>query len=314
MKETAPVAVIDLGTHSALLLIAELRENNRLDVLKEDFTITRLGAGIGKEDELLPENQENALTQLIAFQKEIEAFKVGQTVVLATEALRRASNANMFLQRIQDAFGCRVKVLSPQEEAQLTYLGAVSGFDDFAFKLFTVADVGGGSTEISVGRGKKIKNILSFPVGVVRLAEKLNYKEKIVSSDIAGIQEFLDAWFDEYGLKKLMEGAILVGTGGTITTAAAIKQKMEAYDPETIDKTSLTLDELLLMFEDLNAKSLQERRAVPGLEVGREDVIIYGLIIYIHFLQRVGVWRIKVSSRSLRHGYLLSLNENQKDV
>ncbi len=308
MKKTAPVAVIDLGTHSALLLIAELQENNRLHVLKEDFRITRLGAGIGKSDELLPENQAYALTQLKTFQNEIKEFAVDRTVVLATEALRQASNANAFLQRIQDAFGWQVTVLSPQEEAQLTYLGAVSVFDDFASKPFTVVDVGGGSTEITMGKGKSIKNIRSLPVGVVRLAEKLNYKEKIISRDIAGIQEFLDAWFDEYELKKLTEDTILVGTGGTITTAAAIKQKMEVYDAETIDKTSLTLDELLMMFEDLNAKSLQERKAVPGLEAGREDVIIYGLIIYIHFLQRAGIWRIKVSSRGLRHGYLLGEN------
>ena len=306
MSKAAPVAVIDLGTHSALLLIAEKQAGNGFTVLKEDFKVTRLGAGIEKDEILLPQNQENTFKELREFKKEIEAFGCGQVTVLATEAMRRAANALTFLDALHKEFNWQVKVLTPEEEARFSFLGAISVYEDFTSKLFTVIDVGGGSTEITKGRGKEIERSRSFPVGVVRLAERFDYRERMVSFDIPTVQEILDAQFDAAELKKLTEDTFLVGTGGTITTAAAIHHGMETYDPNVINNTSLTLDQLLMMFEDLNARSLEERRQVKGLEAGREDVIIYGLMIYIHLMQRAGVWRIRISAGGLRHGFLLA--------
>ncbi len=306
MSEIKRTAVIDLGSHSALLLIAEVERGGTLKILKEDFKVTRLGLGLGSEGRLLPQQQETALARLREFKHTIAGFGEVPVTVLATEALRRALNADAFLQSVQRELGWKVRVLTPQEEARYSYLGAISVYEDFKAKLFTVIDVGGGSTEIVRGRGEKIEMSRSFPVGAVGLAEQLHFRERIVSGDIPAIQEFLDARFNESELKKFTDEAILVGVGGTITTAAAIHERMTKYDPERINRTSLTLDELLLLFEDLNAKSPEERRAVVGLEAGREDVIIYGLIIYIHLLQRSGVWRIKVSARGLRHGFLLA--------
>ncbi len=306
MPESAPVAVIDLGTHSALLLIAQRQRNGTLNVLNEDFKITRLGSGIEKSANLLPQNQQATLDELHLFKKKITAYGCTQITVLATEAIRKAANASGFLNLLQNQFGWQVKVLSPQEEARFSYLGAISVFDHFATKLFSVIDVGGGSTEITKGRGKKIECSQSFAMGAVRLAERFNYREKIVSFDIPGIQEMLNESFDEPELKKLTEDALLVGTGGTITTAAAIHNGMKKYDPNVINKTSLTLDQLLMLFEDLNARSLKERQQVKGLEPGREDVILYGLMIYIHLMQKAGIWRIKVSGGGLRHGFLLA--------
>lgn len=304
MTSNRPVAVIDLGSHSALLLIARW-QNGTLTPLKELFKITRLGQGLGESGRLLAENMQRALGILKEFKKEIANFGCTRVFVVGTEALRRAENADAFLQQIKAQFGWEVDVVTPQEEASLSYLGAISVFDNYDQKNFTVIDVGGASTEMTLGKGIHIKETQSFPMGAVALAEAFQFKEKLNRPDLPKIRDFLDEIFDADLLKTLTVNALLVGAGGTITTLAAVKAQMPAYDSQVIDKISLTLDELLLVFEKLNALNLSERRQLKGLEPGREDVIIYGTLIYIHILQRAEKWRIKVSSRGLRYGYLL---------
>ncbi len=305
MKINTPLAVIDLGSHSALLLIAQM-ENGHIIPLKEDFKITRLGQGLSKNDELQPQNRQRTLDVLIDFKKEIASFNCKKVFVIGTEALRRAKNTGTFLQQIKERLSWDTQVLTPLEEAAQSYLGAISAFNDFENKKFTVIDVGGASTEITKGDGVQIEKKRSFPVGAAVLAEKFNFKEKLNRPDIPKIRDMLDGLFEIDALKALTAESILVGSGGTITTLAAVKAKLEAYDANVINKMYLTLDELLLLFEKLNAHLLSERRKIKGLESGREDVIIYGALIYIHILQQTEKWRIKVSSRGLRHGYLLS--------
>lgn len=303
-------AVIDLGSHSALLLVVRT-EKGQLVPLKERFRITRLGQEVNNLGYLPQENQQRALDVLEEYRHELQTMECREVTVLGTEALRRAQNADELVQKIKQRFGWEVRVLSAQEEATYAYLGAISAFENFREKNFTVIDVGGASTELTLGRGVQIKSDASFPIGAARLAEEFGFKEKLKRSDLPKIREFLDGIFDEKALQTLTTNALLVGTGGTITTLATVKMQAETYDPEKIRRISLTLDELLLLFEKMNALTLKERRQLKGLEAGREDVILYGTLIYIHILQRTEKWRIKVSPRGLRYGFLIAQMQDE---
>ena len=141
MPDKSLKAVIDLGSHSALLLIAQI-ENGRLLPLKERFRITRLGQEVNNLGYLPYENQQRALDVLEEYRHELQTAGCSKVTVLGTEALRRAQNARELVQKIEQRFGWEVRVLSPQEEATYAYLGAISAFENFGEKNFTVIDVG----------------------------------------------------------------------------------------------------------------------------------------------------------------------------
>jgi len=296
---TQPVAAIDLGTNTARLLIAS-REPYRQLLLKR--VVTRLGGGFSRETGLSPEAIERSLAALEEFSGELARHGVRRLRAVATSAVRDAVNGGLFCALVRERTGIELEVIDGAEEAALTLQGVRSVLDRDNGEL-AVFDVGGGSTEYTLaGEGEPVFS-RSLPIGVVRLIEgkvqvagmedKIGRELVLLRDELAGA-----------GLLQRFAAATLVGTAGTATTLAAIQMKMEDYDYRRVNNFTLERAEVERIFDRLLPLTPQQRLAVPGLEPGREDLVIAGILVVLKTMAVFGFERFKVSDSGLLEGLI----------
>jgi exopolyphosphatase/guanosine-5'-triphosphate,3'-diphosphate pyrophosphatase len=296
------VAAIDLGTNTARLLIAQ-RDPYRQILLNR--TITRLGGGFTREQGLSPEAQQRSVAALREFAAEIERHRVARVRAVATSAVRDARNGAEFCRRVQAETGIALEVIDGREEALLTLRGVASILDDKSGDL-AVFDVGGGSTEYTLASGDQPLFSVSLPIGVVRLTEGktgLAQMEDKIRRELAGLRQELERG----GLYRRFAGATLIGTAGTATTLAAIELGMEDYDYRRVNNHTMPLSEVQRIFDLLAPLSTKERLEVPGLEPGREDLIIAGTLVVLVTMREFGFENFKVSDSGLLEGLILGV-------
>jgi exopolyphosphatase/guanosine-5'-triphosphate,3'-diphosphate pyrophosphatase len=295
-------AVIDIGTNSTLLLIGNLTESGKVEIVLQRFHVTRLGEGVHLSGMLTEPAMERTLKILDEYDSEIKQQSQITVHAVGTQALRVARNATEFIKRVKDRYNWDLHVITGEEEARYSFLGALDAIDTDRSEII-VMDVGGGSTEIISGINDSISGHQSLPLGVVRAGEKLKMKVNLDSADRETLVEWAESCFQQL-IFPVSSIAKLIGVGGTITTLAAIKEAMQIYDPEKINGYILNKKNLWALFEKLNALSLEQRRKIPGLVSGREDVIVYGTLLFLAFLNFSGINQIIASDRGLRFGYL----------
>lgn len=300
-----PVASIDLGTNTVRLLIARTDGETITPILIKRH-ITRLGGGFTREGGISPEAWERSLEAVMDFANEIRKAGVVRLRAVATSAVRDAPNGAAFCDAVFKRTGIRLEVIGGEEEGLLTLKGVLAGLDrkDGDFLVF---DVGGGSTEYTLAESCRPLYTESLPLGVVRLAEgKADVASMLdkIGRELTGLGERLSL----RGLWDRLKGATLVGTAGTATTLAAISLSMTEYDYRRVNNHVLTLDEIRRIFEMLLPLSPPERLEIPGLEKGREDLIIAGSLITIRTMELMGFERMTVSDFGLLEGILLGLD------
>ena len=296
------VAAIDLGTNTARLLIAE-RDPYRQILLNR--TITRLGGGFTREQGLSREAQQRSVAALKEFAAEIERHRVARVRAVATSAVRDARNGAEFCRRVEGETGIALEVIDGREEALLTLRGVASILDDKSGDL-AVFDVGGGSTEYTLASGEQPLFSVSLPIGVVRLTEGkvgLAQMEDKIQRELAGLRQELERG----GLCRRFAGATLIGTAGTATTLAAIELGMEDYDYRRVNNHTMPLSEVQRIFDLLAPLTTKERLEVPGLEPGREELIIAGTLVVLVTMREFGFENFKVSDSGLLEGLILGV-------
>jgi exopolyphosphatase / guanosine-5'-triphosphate,3'-diphosphate pyrophosphatase len=296
---TDAVAAIDLGTNTARLLIAT-KEPYRQILLNR--TITRLGGGFTRERGLSEEAQQRSLSALAAFAAEIARHGVTRVRAVATSAVRDAVNGAAFCQRVKEQTGIALEVIDGTEEAVLTLRGVASILDDKSGDL-AVFDVGGGSTEYTLA--EKIEPVFSrsLPIGVVRLTEgKVGVAE--MEDKIRRELESFARELSAEGLAERFSKATLIGTAGTATTLAAIHIGMEEYDYRRVNNHTVPLSEVQRIFDLLQPLTPKERLEVPGLEPGREDLVIAGTLVVLTTMRVFGFDNFKVSDSGLLEGLI----------
>jgi exopolyphosphatase/guanosine-5'-triphosphate,3'-diphosphate pyrophosphatase len=299
---TDHVAAIDLGTNTARLLIAT-KEPYRQILLTR--TITRLGGGFTRERGLSDEAQQRSIAALQQFAREIERFQAVRVRAVATSAVRDAVNGEQFCQRVLAATGIGLEVIDGTEEAILTLRGVDSILDDKSGDL-AVFDVGGGSTEYTLAAEAEPLFSRSLPIGVVRLTEgKVGAAE--MEDKIRRELQIFKAELDAEGLGERFGKATLIGTAGTATTLAAIRIGMVDYDYRRVNNHSMPLSEVERIFNTLEPLTPKERLEVPGLEPGREDLIIAGTLVVLTTMRIFGFKTFKVSDSGLLEGLILGV-------
>jgi exopolyphosphatase/guanosine-5'-triphosphate,3'-diphosphate pyrophosphatase len=224
--------------------------------------------------------------------------------LVATEVLRAAGNSHDFIERIKHKLGWKIEVLSGEEEAKYSYIGASDSITE-PDKPVIVMDVGGGSSEIILGKGSQVQDFQSIPIGAVRLWEKIGKKVCLTRSDEKKISEIIGERFESITFReKISAENNLIGLGGTITTLVAIQEAMKAYQAGVVNGYCLTNEQIEQLFNKINALSLAERKKVPGLVAGREDILLYGILIFTTFMKFTRIKQVIVSDRGLRFGYL----------
>jgi len=293
------LATIDVGTNTTLLLVAEA-DAGGVTVLEDQAEITRLGRGIGKDGALGREGIERTLAALRQYAS--LARKHGAAIAaIGTEALRRAPNADEFLGPAAAALGGPIEVIDGEREAALSFLAASRSFPAETAGTMIVVDIGGGSTEVIVSRAGAVEVRRSLPLGSVRLTERHVRHDPAREDEVAAIEKDTGAALDALSLPL---GAALVGIAGTVTSLAAMAQRLQSYDPALVHGYHLTVEKLETLVDDLRRSTQPERERMPGLDPRRADVILAGACILREIARRSGSQHVIVSDRGIRWGLL----------
>ncbi len=299
------VATIDIGTNTVLLLVAELQADGSLAALEERAAITRLGEGVDKTRTLAASAIERTTACLSAYARVIRAAGADRVAVVGTSAMRDAKGGEALRGHVKATLGVEARVISGEEEARLTFAGAVSGLGLPSGDI-TVFDIGGGSTEVVEGRldargaPERVASARSFDIGSVRLTERHVNADPPSPAELDTLRRAADA-----ELSPLAPASIdrqVVGIAGTMTTLAAVSLAMPAYDGARVHGHVMLRREIEQVVRDLAAKPLAERRGICGLEPKRADVIVAGGIIAMAVLERLGAERVRISDRGVRWG------------
>jgi exopolyphosphatase/guanosine-5'-triphosphate,3'-diphosphate pyrophosphatase len=283
------VGVVDLGTNSTRLLVADV-DDARVDEVARRTIITRLGEGVDERRKLLPLPIARVRNALSEYRRELDSLAAERVLAIGTSAVRDAENGEAFLGEVEWSYGFATRVLSGDEEAELTLRGVANG--RVLGDEVLVLDVGGGSTELMTAHER-----MSIDVGSVRLTERHLRSDPPTREELeAAALEVRDA-LPELGLEDA------VGVAGTITTLAALE--LGGYDPEQVHGHRLSRDAVVAQLERLAALPLAQRRELPGLEPERAPVIVGGGVIVREVLDRYGLAGLEVSERDLLHGAAL---------
>lgn len=309
-------ASVDIGTNSVKLTVARRGADGRLDVLLDTTTITRLGKGVDSAGRLDPEAVERTLAALGEFGRQSVGLGAVRVAAVGTSALRDAANGPEFVEEAGRRLGGPVEVIAGEREAHLTYTAARRDPEiaaaisrDAGTGAATVAtiDIGGGSTEIVIGRGDALLFRESLQLGAVRLTERVAPSDPWTDAQVTDAMLRADQALS--AVPDPGEAVIAVGSGGTIANLASAELASPTFQPEKLHASRLTRDRIERRARALAALPLAERRRVPGIEPDRADVLVAGAIIQARALYRLNAPTIYVSLRGLRYGLLYELLE-----
>ncbi|MEC4683556.1 MAG: Ppx/GppA phosphatase family protein [Nitrospirota bacterium] len=316
MKELKKVAVVDIGTNSVRLMIATASGKKIESVLYQDGRITRLGEGLADHGSISRQAIERTIPVLSEYSDRIRSYSPDRICFVGTSALRQAANQKDVLARFEEESGTRVRVISGEHEAALTYRGALLGLDEIKGP-FLVIDIGGGSSELIVGETtRKFWKAFSVEVGVVTLTEGWFRSDPPSAGEVLQVRRYLEERFRDIVTilsPYLTSGVTPVGTAGSVTTILAMVRKMVRYDPVVVHGQGLSRQEVSKLFDEILLMKASERLALPGLEKGREDIILSGTLILLSILEFVNQAGLVVSSCGLREGVVLALADEGLD-
>lgn len=300
------VAAIDIGTNTVLLLVAEMRDGV-LVAVEEHATITRLGQGVDKTRQLAPAAVERTNACLDRYAEIVARLGVTKTDVVGTSAMRDAGGGDAVRTHVKARFGVDARTISGDEEARLTFAGALSGLSlpgaaPGGGGRVVVFDIGGGSTEVVDGdrATRAISFAHSYDVGSVRLTERHVRSDPPSDAERDAVARAASDAFAT--VPPSVRGAPVVGIAGTVTTLAAVSLGMTTYDGARVHGHTLPVSELERVVAMLVRVPLEERRTIAGLEPKRADVIVAGGLVALAFLRHVGAPALVVSDRGVRWG------------
>lgn len=309
--KTARRAVIDVGTNSVKLLVAEVGDGGVQPVV-EDSEQTRLGAGFYESNRLQPQAIAETAQAVATFAARARELQAASTRVIATSAARDAVNPADLISAVQAASGLMVEIISGEQEAAWAFRGVTTD-PELSRQPLLLLDVGGGSTEFILGRGEHQSFCQSFRLGTVRLLEKLPSSDPPTPQQLTGCRQWVKDFLSRE-VRPELEPAIrqeekpdakarsvqLIGTGGTSTILARMEARLETFERERIEGMRLRFAQVRALVERLWSLPLAERRNIVGLPKKRADVILPGVVIYEAVMDVFGFSELRISTRGLR--------------
>ena len=298
------VASIDIGTNTVLLLLAQAnKELTGISTIKNLYNMPRIGKGLIKGGRISDSKIELLMQILYDYKKEAELLKADYIVVKATNAFRIAANGYDIVEKVKNKLGIKIEIISGEQEAQLSYMGAVEAANTNDNKL--VIDIGGGSTEIIVGSMDEILFKKSFQIGVVTLTEKFISSYPPSKENILEINAFVKNSFSELSSFS-KERLTAVAVAGTPTTLSCIKQNIKEYSDEKVEGSILSKNDMSKLLNEIGSKDLSQiRNNYGGVVSGREDVLFCGTVILNAILEILNLDEVIVSSKGLRYGAVI---------
>jgi len=303
-RDSQRVAVVDIGSNSTRLLIAEV-DRGRVSEVERQSRVTRLGRGVDLSGQLSAEAIEAACEAIADYMAICRDAGVETIEAIATSAVRDASNGSAFVAELRERFALSARVLDGEEEARLTYLGATS--EQRPSEPTLVVDIGGGSTELIVGTGEEIAFHASLQAGVVRHSERhisndppATVELEALAADVRALIESVTA--DQPGANATAGIAV----AGTPTSLASIELGLEPYDPKQVHGHTLALSSIQRLLSQLASAPLANRVEIAGLHPDRAPNIVAGVVILIETMRAFDLDRIAVSEHDILYGTAIS--------
>ncbi len=303
MTSSAPVAAIDLGTNTCLLLVAR-QKGSMIVPLARELRVVRLGEGLEATGRLSDDAMNRAVTVLREYHKIISDHGCQKIWCVATAAFRAATNARDLQQRIHQATSFEMNSINGQREAGLVSRAVREVFPPTAGTRVTV-DVGGGSTEVIVEQAGELADIVSLPLGSVQLTERHLASDPPEVDELARLKADIARVLGVTAIPENLES--FIGVGGTATTFVAMKLGLTVYDHDRVHGATLDIDSFDAILQHCASLPLVERKQLPGLHPGRAEVIVAGGLILSGVMGRLGVKVMQVSDHGLRWGMVLEL-------
>jgi exopolyphosphatase/guanosine-5'-triphosphate,3'-diphosphate pyrophosphatase len=311
------ITTIDIGTNTVLMVIVDLRNDGRIRTLRDEIAFPRLGRGVDESGLISPESMDRVISVLKDYRKSSDTSGSEKIIACGTSALRDARNRDEVVTAIRREASIDVEVLSGEEEAHWTFLGALSLEHESLsgstqnHRRFSVIDIGGGSTEITLGTRDHVEKRLSLDVGCVRLTERFFQTTPPTSKERQRAKVSVRAALG--GLGDIDPRRYeLIGVAGTMTTLAALDQDLSRFEADKVDGYVLTLERITEIFDKVRPQTLDQLRSSPVISSGRADVLLAGILILIEFMAIYHFDRVTVSSRGLRYGLVLRELERMK--
>ncbi len=295
-KKNNIAAGIDIGSNSIRLIIAEVENNKIKNIIYQEKATTRLAANINKTGILAEEPFNKSINVLAGFRKALNKYNVEKIKTVATSAVREAANGKEFINAAKNS-GIEISIISGKEEGMLEYLGVCSGFD--AGRQPLILDVGGGSSEIIYMQDNNELHTESHKIGVVKMADMFDFQKsstEILEKFSAYIKEF----FKDVTIPNNIQN--FIATAGTATTLAAIDMEMTEYDYNKVNGYKITKEKVIEILNKVYSTPYNKRLEIKGMDKGREDLIIPGILIILEILKKTNLNIITVSDFGLREG------------
>jgi exopolyphosphatase / guanosine-5'-triphosphate,3'-diphosphate pyrophosphatase len=298
------LAALDIGTNTTLFLLARVNSSGEVFPLQHDLRTNDLGRGLDATGNLTPAAIELNLTQFAELKSVALKGGAEEIRIVATEALRRALNADLLISRARADLGLTIRILSGQEEARMTYHGILSGIPDQNFPIIAV-DVGGGSTEIILGKGKEIIFSTSLPIGAVVLDKQYIHRDPPALPELIETEKAIESALSQLPDSVIKSRADLVICGGTASSLAAADMGLVDYQPEKLAGHEILKRRVQGFIEQFTSGTLAERRQIPGIGHRRAEIILPGTMIIWALMRKLKRTYYFTSERGLRYGLLV---------
>lgn len=300
------VAVVDIGTNSTRLLIADVDGQGQVKEVDRRSEVTRLGHGVDAAGSLAPEAIQRVLDTLQGYREAIDAHACEVSTAVLTSAVRDAANGSQLTDRVRTDYDIPARMIDGDEEAQLTFLGAMSERDPTDMKPTLVIDIGGGSTELVVGSGRRVSFHVSLQAGVVRQSERHISTDPPASEELQALAAEVRALIgDQVPVELRRSVARGIAVAGTPTSLAAIAQELDPYDSDRVHGYVLQEGTCELLLARLAAMSEAERRQVVGLDPQRAPTIVAGSVMLLEVMRAFGLDHVEVSEHDILRGSAL---------
>jgi exopolyphosphatase/guanosine-5'-triphosphate,3'-diphosphate pyrophosphatase len=302
------VAVVDIGSNSTRLLIADVEGGRVTAELERISTVTRLGTGVDKDGRLRDDAMQRVFDTLARYHETTERHGADRRLAVLTSAVRDSANGEEFAAAVRDRFGLEPHILHGDDEARLTFLGATGERDPQDRTPTLVFDIGGGSTEMVIGTGHEVSFHVSTQAGVVRQTERHLHHDPPTEDEQRELTE---------DVRRILAAAVpsaqptmvrkAIAVAGTATSLAAIAQDLEPYDPAKVHGYELSLQECRRIAARLASLPLEQRKQVRGLHPDRAATIIAGVLIFTEVARLFDLREVEISEHDILRGAALGL-------
>jgi exopolyphosphatase/guanosine-5'-triphosphate,3'-diphosphate pyrophosphatase len=300
------LAAIDIGSNSVRLLIADASADGSYKILDDEKKTTRLAQGLSATGLLSDDAIQQTVEALARMKVIVEGYGVDRPGIIATSAVREAANRDIFLKLVRERLGLHVDVISPDEEAMLSFHSVAKHFD-LRNQDVVVVDLGGGSAELIFAVKGVVEEVYSLPLGSVRLSDAFITTDPLSAAEEKALRKHVLGTLEERLRKPILHPQVMIGAGGTFTALASIALRRRGGNADRLGGVELNRSEVRHICQYLQNLPLRARRAVPGLNPDRAEIIVPGLIVVERFMKAMNVNRLLIHDQGVRDGLMLKL-------